>query len=143
MDEVSSQMSAGQVHSSTESSDTDTSSTDWGTVFQKSIDNSDHSDSQNKVKRLKFKSYKNASQSGQGSDMSDQTFINNRILSQLNAISKHLDAIKNSSVSSSASASNLDAAPRGRKRSMKAADSNLKLFSDKSAKNLDVKMLDL
>ena len=53
--ELSALSSTGRVLSSSESSDTDTSSTDWGTVFQKSIHGSDHSDSQNKVKSLKFK----------------------------------------------------------------------------------------
>ena len=70
--------------------------------------------------------------------MSDPTLINDRILSQLDVISKRLDAIENSSMS--ASVSKLHAAPRGRKQSMKTADSNLKLSADKSAKNLDVKM---
>ena len=51
--------------SSSESSDTDTSSTDWGTVFQKSIDGCDHFDSQTKVIRLKVKSSDSVSQSGQ------------------------------------------------------------------------------
>ena len=75
--------------------------------------------------------------------MSDQTFINDRISSQLDTISKPLDAIENSSVSASASVSKLHVAPRGTKRSMKTADSNLKLSADKSAKNLDVIMPDL
>ena len=143
LDEFSSQPSAGQVLFSADSSNTDTSSTDWGTVFQKSIDGSDHSDSQNKVKRLKVKSSENVIQSGQGLYMSDQIFINDRILSHLDAISKYLDAIENSSVSASALVSKLHAAPRGRKRSMKNADSNLKLSADKSAKYSDVKLPDL
>ena len=55
--------------------------------------------------------------------MSDQTFINDRILSQLDTISKQLGAIENSS----ASASKLHAAPRARNRSVKTVDSNLNL----------------
>ena len=51
--------------------------------------------------------------------MSDQTFINDRILSQLDIINKILDAIENSSVSASASVSKLHAAPTGRKWSIK------------------------
>ena len=62
------QPSAGQVPSSSESSDTDTSSTDWVTVFQRSINCSD-TDSQTKVKIFKVKSSKR----------------------ELNAISKHVD----------------------------------------------------
>ena len=142
-DKFSSQSSAGQVLSSSERRDTDTSSTDWGTVLQKNIDGSDHSDSQTKVKRLKVKSSNSVYQSEQGSDMSDQTFINDRILSQLDAISKHLDAIENSSVSAAASVSKLHAAPKGRKRTIKTADSNLKYSADNLAKNSDAKMLDL
>ena len=57
------------------------------------------SDSQTKVKRFKAKSSERVSQSRKESDMSDQTFTNDRILSQLDAISKRLDAIENSSVS--------------------------------------------
>ena len=135
--EFSSQPSAGQVLSSTESSDTDTSSTDLG--FLEDIEGSDHSDSQKKVKKLKVKSSENVIRSGQGSDMSHQTFINDRILSQLDAINKRLDAIESSG---SASVSKLHAAPWGKKRSVKTADSNLKP-SDYSAKNLDEKMPDL
>ena len=73
--------------------------------------------------------------------MLDQTFINDRILSQLDAISKRLDAIENSSVS--ALVNKLHAAPRGTKRPVKAADSNLKLGVDSSVKNLDINLPDL
>ena len=54
--EFSSQPSAGQVLLNSCSSDTDTSSTDWNTVFQKSIAGSDCSDSQTEVKRFKPRS---------------------------------------------------------------------------------------
>ena len=136
LDEFSSQPSAGQVLAGSESSDIDTSSTDWGTVFQKSIDGSDFSDLQTKVKRFKARSSERVSHSRKESDMLGQTFINDTILSQLDAINKRLDAIENSSVSASASVSKLHAAPRGKKRSVKTADSNLKL--DGSVKNFDV-----
>ena len=43
LNESASQPCAGQVLSSSESSDTDTSSTNWGAVFQKSIYGSDSS----------------------------------------------------------------------------------------------------
>ena len=136
LDEFSSQPSTGQVLSGSESSDIGTSSTDWVTVFQKSIDCSDFSDLQTKVKRFKARSSERVSHSRKESDMLDQTFINDTILSQLDAINKRLDAIENSSVSASASVSKLHAAPRGKKRSVKTADSNLKL--DGSVKNFDV-----
>ena len=48
LNEFSSEPSAGQVFSSLKSSDTDTSSTDRGTVFQKSTNGSD-TDSQTKI----------------------------------------------------------------------------------------------
>ena len=101
LDEFSSQPSAGQVLSGLQSSDTDTSSTDWGMAFQKSIDGSDFSDPQTKVKRFKARSSERISHSRKEFDMSDQTFINDRILSQLDAINKRLDAIENPSVSAS------------------------------------------
>ena len=66
--------------------------------------------------------------------MSDQTFINDRILSQLDAINKRLHAIKNPSVSASPSVCKLHAAPRRIKRPVKTADSNLKLSVDSSVK---------
>ena len=122
LDEFSSQPSADQVLSSLESSDTDISSTDWGTVFQKSSYSSDFSDLQTKVKRFKARSSESVSQSRQESDMSDQAFINDRILSQLDAISKRLDAIENSSVS--ASDSKLRAVPRGKKRVLMCTSNN-------------------
>ena len=75
--------------------------------------------------------------------MSDQTFINDRILSQLDSISKHLVVIENPPVSASVAVSKLHAAPRGRKRAMKTADSNLKFVADDSAKNSDAKLPDL
>ena len=141
LDEFSPQPSAGQVLSSSESSDTDTSGTYWGTVCQKSIDGSDFSDSQTKVKRFKTRSSERVSKSRKESEMSDQTFINDRILSQLDAINKKLDAIENPSVSVSASVCKLHTAPRCKKQPVKTADSNLKL--DGSVKNLDVNFLDL
>ena len=138
MNEFSSQPSAGQVLSSSESIDTDPSSTDWGTVFQKSI-GSDN-DSQTKVKRFKAKSSERVFQSKLGSDMLDQTFINDRILSQLDAISRHLDAIENTTAS--AHVGTLQAPPRG-KKGQKTADSNLKLSVDSSVRNSDVNLPDL
>ena len=77
--------------------------------------------------------------------MSDQTFINDRNVSQLDVISKCLDAIENSPVSdsTSTSVSKLHAAPMGGKQSMKTADSNLKVSADNSVKHLDAKMPDL
>ena len=114
VDEFASQPSAHQVLSSSESSDTDTSSTDWNTVFQKSIAGSDCSDSQTKV------TSERVSQSRKECDMSHQTFINDRILSRLDAINKRLKAIENSG---SASVSKLHAAPRGKKRLVKTAGS--------------------
>ena len=115
---IASQPSAGEVLSSSESSDTDTSSIDWNAVFQKSIAGSDTSESQTKVKCLKVGSSESVSQSRQESDMSDQTFINTRILSQLDAINKRLTAIENTE-SVSVSVSKLHGAPRGKKRHQK------------------------
>ena len=132
--------SAGQALSNSESSDNGTSSTDWGMVFRKSIDGSDFSDSQTKVKRFKARSSERVSQSRKESDMSDQAFINDKILSQLDAINKRLNAIENSG-SASASVSKLHAAPRGKKWPVKTSDSNLKL--DSSVKNLNVNLPDL
>ena len=45
--------------------------------------------------------------------MSDQTFINDRVLYQLDAITRRLDAIENTT--SSAHVSTLHATPRGKK----------------------------
>ena len=72
--------------------------------------------------------------------MSDQTFINDRILSQLDAINKRLNTMKNSG-SASALISKLHAAPRGKKRPFKTVHSNLKL--DSSVKKLHVNLPDL
>ena len=74
--------------------------------------------------------------------MSDQAFINDRLSSQLDTINKRLNAIENT-VSVSASVSKLHAAPRGKKRLVKTAGSNLKLSGKKSEKNSDEKMPDL
>ena len=63
--------------------------------------------------------------------MSDKTFINDEILSQLDAINKRLNAIENSG---SASVGKLHAAPRGKKSLVKTAGSNLKLSGHKSEK---------
>ena len=73
--------------------------------------------------------------------MLDQTFINDRMLSQLDAISKRLNVIESSSAS--ASVNKLHAAPRGTKRPVKTANSNLKLSVDSSVKNSDVNLPDL
>ena len=142
VNEFASQPCAGQVLRSSESSDTDTSSTDWNTVFQRSITGSDGSDSQTRVKRFKPRLPERVSQTKQKSDMSDQAVINDRILSQLDAINKRLNAME-SSGSASGSVSKLHAAPRGKKRSMKTVSSNLKNSGDKSVKKSDVKLPDL
>ena len=68
----------------------------------------------------------------QGSDMSDQTFINDRILSQLDAISRRLDAMENTIASCYMH-------PRDRK-GQKTADSNLKPSVDSSVKNSDANL---
>ena len=172
LDEFASQPSAGQVLLSSESSDTDTSSTDWNSVFQKSIAGSDCSDSQTevkrfkprssewdtavhqgiassgrsdlqtKVKRFKPRSSGSISQSRRKSDASDQACINERILSQLDAINERLNAIENPEPAS-VSVSKLHAAPRGKKRLVKTASSSLKLSGHKSGKNSHEKMPDL
>ena len=89
MDEFSSQKSGNNTN-------TDISSTDWSTIFpnNEASDDSD-TDSQTRVKQFKVKSSQKASQPRQGSGMSDQTLINDKILSQLDTISKCLDAIEN------------------------------------------------
>ena len=70
--------------------------------------------------------------------MLDQTFINDKILTQLDTKSKGLDAIENSSTSASASVSKLHAAPRGRNQPVKTADSNLKLSVKSSVKSFNL-----
>ena len=65
--------------------------------------------------------------------MSDQTSIYDRILSLLDAISRHLDAIENTTAS--AHVSTLNAPPRG-KKCQKTAHSNLQPSVDSSVQNL-------
>ena len=170
--EFSSQPSAGQVLLNSCSSDTDTSSTDWNTVFQKSIAGSDCSDSQTEVKRFKPRSSErdtafqqgiassgrsnlqnrvkrfnprpagSISQSTRTSDVSDQACINERILSQLDAINKRLTAIENTE-SASVSVSKLNAAPSVKNRIAKTASSSLEFSGEKSEKHSAKKMPDL
>ena len=82
------------------------------------------------------------SQSRRKSDASDQACINERILSQLDAINERLNAIENPEPAS-VSVSKLHAVPRGKKRLVKTAGSSLKFSGHKSEKNSHEKMPDL